>query len=67
MKHFYCIPNNKCEKRRYTVNYQLNQAPICLVHGWLNSGAPALTIRHHLLKVRIFMEHHRNIVFIYKR
>ena len=26
----------------------------CSKYGWLNSGASALVIRHHLLKVRIF-------------
>ena len=45
------------ENRRHIMNYQFNLAAICLVYGWLNSGALALAIRHHLLKVGIFMEH----------
>ena len=41
-------------------NYQFNVAAVCLVYkfvwlvGWLNSGAHALVIRHHLLKVGNF-------------
>ena len=39
------------KNRRHIVNYQFNLAAICLfMVGWLNSGAPALAIRHHLLK-----------------
>ena len=44
------------KNHQHIMNYQFNLAAIYLVWlvGWLNSGAPALVIRHHLLKVGNF-------------
>ena len=72
IKNFYCIPTDKCEKssthRPSELTVQSGRHLPCLwLVGWLNSGASALAIRYHLLKVRIFTEHRRNIVFIHKR
>ena len=70
IKNFYCIPTDKCEKSstHSELTVQSGRHLPCLwLVGWLNSGAPALAIRHHLLKVGIFTEHRRNIVFIHKR
>ena len=70
IKNFYCIPTDKCEKSstHSELTVQSGRHLPCLwLVGWLNSGAPALAIRHHLLKVGIFTEHRRNLVFIHKR
>ena len=70
IKNIYCIPTDKCEKSstHSELTVQSGRHLPCLwLVGWLNSGAPALAIRHHLLKVGIFTEHRRNIVFIDKR
>ena len=57
IKNFYGIPTNKCEKS--SSNHELSvqsgrHLPCLWLVGWLNSGAPALAIRHHLLKVGNF-------------
>ena len=49
------------------INVKKSSAHSELSVGWLNFGAPAIVIRHHLLKIRIFMEHRQNIVFIHKK
>ena len=70
IKNFYCIPTDKCEKSSTHSELTVQSGrhlPCFWLVGWLNSGAPALAIRHHLLKVGIFTEHRRNIVFIHKR
>ena len=56
---FFCIPTDKCENHRHIMNYQFNLTTICLVYyvwlvAWLNSGASALAIRHHLLIIGKF-------------
>ena len=71
IKNFYYIPTNKNREKSLThseLSVQSGHHLACLwLVGWLNSGALALAIRHNLLKVRIFTEHRRNIVFIHKR
>ena len=69
IKNFYCIPTDKCEKSSTQSELTIQSGrhlPCLWLVGWLNSGAPALAIRHHLLKVGIFTQHRRNIVFFTK-
>ena len=65
----FCIPTNKCEKSSAHSELSVQSGrhlPCFWLVGWLISGAPAIAIRHHLLKARIFTEHRRNIFFFTK-
>ena len=67
IKNFYCIPTDKCEKSsthsELTVQSDRHLPCLWLVEFWCTRSR----VRHHLLKVGIFTEHRRNIVFIHTR
>ena len=57
IKNFYCIPTNKCEKLSTHSELSVQSGchlPCLWLVGWLNSGVPALAIRHHLIKSQNF-------------